>query len=122
MTEMLRLAKPAFVPPLDLDFRPAVLANRAFQEAVSASGSGVPLVLGLERTDGTLSRFETRVFPEGHPQAEANLMYVERIFKFLLWQKGGWKAYAGGPESIGHYIGTHYSPGGTRAFDYYFMG
>lgn len=122
MAETLRLVKPTFLPPLDPDFRPAVLANRAFRETVAVSGDGVPLVLGLERTDGTLSRFETRVFPKGHPQTEANLMYAERIFKFLLWQKGGWRAYVGGPESIGDYIGMCYSPYGVRAFDYHFIG
>jgi len=78
--------------------------------------------LGLERTDGAVSRFETRVFPEGHPRAGANLMYVERIFKFLLWQRGGYKVYVGGPRSIGEYIGACYSPGGAREFDYRFMG
>jgi predicted NBD/HSP70 family sugar kinase len=122
MTDALKLVEPTFIPPLDPGFRPAVLANRAFQKEVSTSGVGVPLVLGLERTDGTLSRFETRGFPETHPRSKANLAYAERIFKFLLWQKGGWKAYIGGPESIGDYIGTCYSPDGTRAFDYHFIG
>jgi len=110
------------VPPLDPDFRPAALANRAFRKEVEDSGDGVPLVLGLERPDGAVSRFETRVFPEGHPRSEANLRYAERIFKFLLWQRGGWRTYVGGPESIGDYIRTCYSPGGIRAFDYHFMG
>ena len=82
----------------------------------------MPLVLGLERPDESVSRYETQVFPEGHPQADANLMYAERIFKFLLWQRGGWKVYVGGPKSIGDYIRECYSPGGAREFDYYFMG
>jgi predicted NBD/HSP70 family sugar kinase len=30
--------------------------------------------------------------------------------------------YVGGPEGIGDYIRTCYSPGGVRAFDYHFMG
>jgi len=122
MAESLRLVKPRLAPALDPDFRPAALANRAFRMEVEESGDGVPLVLGLERPDGAVSRFETRVFPEGHPRSEANLRYVERIFKFLLWQCGGWRTYVGGPESIGDYIRTCYSPGGTRAFDYHFMG
>jgi predicted NBD/HSP70 family sugar kinase len=49
-------------------------------------------------------------------------MYAERIFKFLLWQRGGWKAYVGGPRSIGNYISRCYSPDGARAFDYHFIG
>jgi len=122
MTEVFQLVKPRFVPPLDEDFRPAVLAKRAFQQEVADSSAGVPLVLSLERPDGSVSRFETLVFPEGHPRAEANLFYAERIFKFLLWQRGGWKAYVGGPRSIGDYIRKCYSPDGTREFDCRFLG
>ena len=121
MSEVFRLIKPRFVPPLDEGFRPAVLANKAYLEDVSQAG-GVPLVLGLERPNGSFSRFETRVFPEDHPRADANLMYVERIVKFLLWQKGGFRVYVGGPRSIGNYIASVYSPQGARAFDYHFMG
>jgi predicted NBD/HSP70 family sugar kinase len=117
-----KLTEPQFVPPLDPGFRPAALANRAFRREVEESGDGVPLVLALERPDGAVSRFETRVFPEGHPRAQANLMYAERVFKFLLWQCGGWKAYVGGPRSIGDYINRCYSPDGARAFDYHLIG
>ncbi|GAB4527141.1 MAG: hypothetical protein Kow0063_02150 [Anaerolineae bacterium] len=122
MLESLRLVEPGFVPPLDRGFRPAVLANRAFQKEVADAGGGVPLVLGLERADGSLSRFETRVFPVGHPRFDANLAYTERLLKFLLWQRGGWRVYIGGPRLIGDYIRECYSPDGPRAFDYHFMG
>jgi hypothetical protein len=44
MTETLRLVKPTFVPPLDPDYRPAVLANRAFQKYVFWIGSYSPTV------------------------------------------------------------------------------
>ena len=114
------LLKPKFIPPLDEGFRPAVLANRAFERAVSEVG--VPLVIGLEREGGKLSRFETRVYPEGHPQAEANLYYVERIVKFLLWQRGGYKVYVGGSPSIAEYLKSAYSPAGEHQFDNHFMG
>lgn len=116
------LSMPAFVPPLDPGFRPAALANRAFQNAVKDSGGGVPLVLALKRSNGCVSRFETRVFPEGHEKAEANLFYVERLLKFLMWQRGGCTVYCGGPKSIGDYLTQCYQPGGLRAFDYHFMG
>jgi predicted NBD/HSP70 family sugar kinase len=122
MTESLRLVKPRFVPPLDESFRPAVLANRAFQAEVEVSGVGVPLVLGLERADGSVSRFETTAFPDSHPRAAANPMYAERLVKFLLWQRGGWKVYVGGPQSIGNYIKKCYALDGERAFDFHFMG
>ena len=122
MSSDFKLLKPRFVPVLDEGFRPAVLANRAFIDEVESSGAGVPLVLGLERADGSVSRFESRVFPEGHARAGANLMYVERIVKFLLWQRGGWKVYVGGPKSVGEHIAKCYAPYGERAFDYQFMG
>jgi predicted NBD/HSP70 family sugar kinase len=117
-----RLVKPKLAPPLDEAFCPAVLANHAFLKDVEQSRAGVPLVLGLERADGSISRFETRVFAENHPQAEANLMYAERLLKFLLWQRGGWKVYVGGPPSIGTHLKQCYAPDGPRAFDFHFMG
>src|SRR5512137_2437580 len=122
MTNDLTLIKPRLIPLLDPDFRPAVLANRAFQKEVADSGVGVSLVLGLERANGELSRFETQVFPSDHPRAVANLMVVERLVKFLLWQRGGWRVYVGGPREIGEYIAACYSPEGARQFDYHFMG
>ena len=114
------LVKPGFIPPFDPGFRPAALANRNFRRDVA--GIGVPLVIGLERSDGEIGRFETMVFPEDHPRAGEDLYYVERILKFLLWQRGGWKVYIGGPRFIGDYISKAYAPGGEHAFDYHFMG
>jgi hypothetical protein len=115
-----QLMKPKLVPPLDEAFCPAVLANHAFAQEVEAAG--VPLVLGLERADGSVSRFETKVFPDYHPRAEANLIYAERLLKFLLWQRGAWKVYVGGPQSVGHYLKQSYVHEGARAFDFHFMG
>jgi hypothetical protein len=120
MTRQIPLVAPKFSPPLDPDFRPASLANRAYRNA--AAKEGVPLVIGLVRNDGEISRYETLVYPEGHPSAELNLYYVERLLKFLLWQRGGWRVYIGGPRPIGDYIKHVYSPGGERQFDYAFMG
>ncbi|MDH7571912.1 MAG: ROK family protein, partial [Armatimonadota bacterium] len=118
----MELVKPRFAPPLDPGFRPASLANRSFRERVKASGTGVPLVIGVERSDGTRSVYATEVFGENSPCAGENLQYAERIVKFLLWQRGGYKVYVGGPRAVGEYIRTAYSPNGERAFDYHFMG
>ena len=117
-----QLIPPVVIPPLDPGFRPAVLANRQFRRRVEESGQAVRLVIALERLEGACSRFETRVYPEGHPESAANLPYVERLVKFLLWQRGGWRVRVGGPPSIGEHIRRTYAPGGARAFDYDFMG
>lgn len=116
------LTPPRIVPPLEPSFRPPVLANRAFSGAVKAAGGGVPLILALERGDGSVSCFETRVFRDGHPQSAANNLYVERLLKFLLWQRGACRVHVGGPRSVGAYLQECYQPNGLRAFDYRFMG
>lgn len=85
----LPLVAPRITPVLDPAFRPAVLANRAFRAQVRASGRPVPVRLALEQTDGTVSHFKTEVLPDAHPQAAANVPYIERIVKFLLWSRGG---------------------------------
>ena len=107
------------LPTLDTSFIPAALANRAFREDIGDKGAR--LVIGLERNDNEFSRFETQVFPEGHPNFNRNFDYVERIVKFLLWQRGGFKVYIGGPAEIGKYISECYSADGKRRFDYHFM-
>jgi predicted NBD/HSP70 family sugar kinase len=122
INELAQLARPSVVPPLDPSFRPAVLVNRAFISKVKASGAGVPVVIVLERADGTRSRYETQVLPEGHEEAKLNLPYIERLVKFLLWQKGGYKVFFGGPIEIGKALQQIYSPTGKRKFDNGFMG
>ncbi len=120
MANLLKFIHPKIKPALDDSFQPAALANRTFRETVAQIG--VPVVIGLERSNGEISRYEAKVFPEGHPDFDANLEYVERIVKFLLWQRGGSKVYIGGPRAIGDYICQCYAPNGSRKFDYHFMG
>ncbi len=120
--EELRLVAPKISPPLDDEFRPAVLANHAFQRAVRESGGGVPLRFSLERRDGSISRFDTQVFSEDHPRFAESSIYAERILKFLLWQRGGWRVWVGGPRGVGDHIQGCYSPDGARAFDHNLLG
>jgi predicted NBD/HSP70 family sugar kinase len=122
MNHLLPLVEPHVRPPLDDEFRPAALANRAFRAGVEAAGGGVPLVLALERSNGALSRYQTYVYDEGDRRAAANLAYVERLVKFLLWQRGGWRLFVAGPASIAAYIRQVYAPDGPRRFDFQFMG
>ena len=106
--------KVKFVPPLDPGFQPAVLFDRQYLAAAKAAGDAVPLVIGLERENGLLSRFATIV----RPGADADtLRYVERTVKFLLWAWGGWKLHFGGPKNIGEHIRKNYSLRGARKFD-----
>jgi predicted NBD/HSP70 family sugar kinase len=120
MFEQMKLVPPNIKPPLDEHFRPAVLANRNFQTQVKSIG--VPLVIGLERSHQEFSRFETTILPDDHPNASANIKYIERLIKFLLWQRGGYRLYIGGPRNISEYIQQCYAPGGQQEFDFHFMG
>jgi predicted NBD/HSP70 family sugar kinase len=112
---------PAIIAPLDRGFLPASLFSRKYRELAAANG-GVPLRLALERGDGAISTFSTTVVPPKAGHLEATLLYIERIVKALLWQRGGWKVYVGGPAEIGNHIKEVYSPTGARKFDYEFMG
>src|SRR5271169_134568 len=103
-----------FPAPLDSKFQPAVLFNHDYVAAAKKSGRAMPLVIGLKRENKLVSRYETAVAPEADA---VTLLYVERLVKFLLWARGGWKLYVGGPKAIGEYIRKHYSPAGARKFD-----
>ena len=107
-----------FTPPLDPEFQPAVLVNREYVAAVKKSGRATPLVIGLERECGLVSRFETVVRADADAET---LRYAERTVKFLLWAFGGWKIYVGGPKAIGEFIKKSYSPRGERKFDFNLM-
>jgi predicted NBD/HSP70 family sugar kinase len=47
---------------------------------------------------------------------------VERLLKFLLWQKGGWRVLVAGADELVPQLASIYSPKGERAFDHHFMG
>jgi predicted NBD/HSP70 family sugar kinase len=105
------------MPVLDPGFRPAVLANRAFCEQVRKSGRAIHVRVALEQTDGSVYHYPTDVFPEDLPQAAGNYTYIERILKFLLWSRGGWRVYLDGPASIAAKLTAHYRDEATGKFD-----
>src|SRR6188474_1835795 len=112
---------PRFVPPLDPDYRPAYLGNRNFEAAAKKTRKAVKMVFALEAAAGAVTRFETVAFPSGHPQAAETLAYAERIVKFLLWSRGGWKITVAGPKAVADHLRAVYGPAGARAFDADFM-
>lgn len=113
--DRLGMVRPQVKPPLGGEIVPAALMGGAAK--VAAQENGTHLTVALERPDDTVSRYDMPLFPSGHPLSQANLFYAERIFKFLLWQRGGYRAYVGGPEETGKHIQRLYSPKGARAFD-----
>ncbi len=112
---------PKFRPALDPEFLPASLWNRAFS-ALAGAGGGQPLAIALERERGSISVFRTAILPHEGACIAVNHRYVERLLKYLLWQKGGFRVTIAGPPAIAGYLRGVYAPDGARAFDYHFMG
>lgn len=106
--------RPKIVPALDSGFQPAALGHRQYLRRLDTSGKSVPLVLGIERHSGYVTRYETRVRPEADA---ATLDHVARMVKFLLWAYGGWRIWFGGPKAIGEHVRRCYSADGARRFD-----
>ena len=113
---------PRFRPVLDPDFVAAALWNRAYRDAVKSAGGGEPLAVALERSDGSVSVFRTAILPHQGANAALNVRYAERLLKFLLWQKGGYRVTVGGNPALAEALRGIYAPGGVRAFDHNFMG
>ncbi|HEY6193592.1 MAG TPA: ROK family protein [Candidatus Eisenbacteria bacterium] len=111
------LPPPRVMPALDPHFRPAVLANRAFHAAVVASNAPRRVRIALEQADGSISRFGTEVLPESHPAAAGNFTFVERLVKFLLWSRGGWKIHFDGPAALAQRLSAHYRESAAGRFD-----
>jgi predicted NBD/HSP70 family sugar kinase len=108
----LPLVAPRIAPPLDPRFRPAALAVRAFEARAS-----VPARLGLEQPGGSIARFATRLLPVDHPQAHANLKHLERLAKFVLWSRGGFRLYVDAPAGLAEALAAHYRESPTGRFD-----
>ena len=113
---------PNFRPALDPDFVPAVLWNQAYRGRVQADPGSRTLDLALCRDDGTVFRWSDHVLSDTAENAALTLKYVERLFKFLLWQKGGNRLLIAGAPEVASALGEIYSKTGARSFDWDFIG
>lgn len=114
--------RPAIVPELDPGFVPAVLWNRAYRALASETTGARTLDLALARADGTAFRWSSPVLPAGGGGDALTLRYVERVLKFLLWQKGGSRVLIAGAPELAPALAAIYGPGGAREFDWNFIG
>ena len=113
---------PRFRPALDPGFVPAILWNRAYRAKVAADAEARPIELALCRTDGTVFRHSDRILSPGGGKDALTVKYVERLFKFLLWQKGGSKLLVAGAPDVADALSKIYSAEGERSFDWEFIG
>lgn len=111
---------PKFSPVLDPGFVPAVLWNRAYE--AKAATEGRDIALALSRDDGTCFRWAGRILPVGEESAADTEKYIERLVKFLLWQKGGNRIAIAGADDVVAMLAEKYAPEGERKFDREFIG
>jgi hypothetical protein len=116
------LVAPRLTPALDPSFRPAALANRKFLADALATRNSVPVKLALEQADGSVYHFDTKIFPESHTQAVNNFVFLERIVKFLLWSRGGFKIHFSGPKPLCEQLQKHFREKPTGVFYATIMG
>src|SRR5688572_8409636 len=88
---------PQMAPQLDSDFIPLSLALRQFRSETATLKNAVPVRMASEQTDGSISHYSFPLFPDEHPGSAANFRLTERLVKFLLWARGGYRIYFDGP-------------------------
>ncbi len=103
------------MPELDPGFLPLGKFFTAF-----LADAKQPLDVAVERSGGEVAVYKT--FIHGTPEMEqADIYYVDRLIKMLLWMKGGFKVYLSGSKAVYEAIKAAYCVGGARAFDADFM-
>jgi predicted NBD/HSP70 family sugar kinase len=116
------LAPPAISPTLDPEFRPAALAIRNFENAAVATGRPLRVGISIEQADGSTFSFHRNFLPLDHPQAAANNFFLERLARFLLWSRGGWRLRLVAPEALVEPLRRYYAETETGRFDAQIMG
>ena len=113
---------PSITAELDPGFCPAVLWNREYRKLVRELG-GRPLLIALERPNGTRSVRRTELLPDRPEFFPLTWKFVERQLKFLLWMKGGFRiTLAGADDRLLSELRHCYSPEGERCSDAEIMG
>ena len=103
-------------PELDPGFIPLYKFNEAFLKTAKT-----PFSFAVERNDKQIHVVSTFIHGDA-AHAQADEYYVDRLVKFELWQKGGFRIYVKGDDTVFNSLKRSYSPGGTRAFDAEFFG
>lgn len=106
---------PQLQPVYDPGFLPLGKFISWYRE--KAAGSDREIGLAIERENRLIATWKTRILPLSAETWPLTMAYVERLAKFLLWQKGGWKIYFQGPGEIFRQLRELYSDGGERQFD-----
>ena len=101
-------------PLLDPDFIPFGAWMEAYLKEASR-----PISIAVERENGKISVFDGLLRGEDHK--EANVRFLDRYVKFLLWSVGGFKVTICGCDDEVKRLQDAYVEKGERGFDVWFM-
>ncbi|MGI5976994.1 MAG: ROK family protein [Candidatus Limivicinus sp.] len=103
------------IPCLDPEFIPLNLFYKAFLKDAKE-----PFSFAVERADGQMASYDTFIHGT-EDYFDADVYYIDRIVKTILWVKGGFKVYLSGNKAVAEKIAAMYIPGGKLEFDIGFM-
>ncbi len=104
----------SILPEIDKNFIPLAKIMKSYSNAQH------PVSIAVKRGEGEVSVFNTTIFAKDST-ADADLYYIERLVKFLLWANGGYEVSICGCDDITQKIADCYQIDGEREFDYNFM-
>ena len=103
-------------PVLDPGFIPFYRWEQAY-----LSGAKEDFAIAIVRNDEKCAVLKTKIYGT-EAMREADVFYIERKVKFLLWAKGGFRVILCGRKEIADAVRAQYQKGGKREFDFKTMG
>lgn len=105
----------SLLPALDPGYIPVYAWNRAY-----LSEATEPVAIALERNNGLVNVYRTHIRGTEASFA-ADVRYLERTVKFLLWSRGGWRISICGGGRVAEAVAAQYRADAQRGFDAAFM-
>ncbi len=101
--------------PLESTYIPIKKWNDAYLK-----GAKDPYKLAIERNDSLIDVYDTFIYGDDE-HFDADVLYVSKLAKMLIWARGGFKLYFAGNAKVGEAVSEKWSAEGERAFDIDYM-
>ncbi len=98
-------------PELDGGYMPLLSFFRAYEKLARE-----PFGFAVEAGEDQVAVVNTAIIGSAESR-EADCYYIDRLVKFSLWMKGGFRLHVRGRREIYEYLKGVYAPGGERDFD-----
>jgi hypothetical protein len=102
-------------PALDPGFIPLHVFNQNFLQTAHE-----PFHIAVERSGGEMAVCKTFIHGTAD-MFDADVYYVERQVKTILWMKGGFRVYLAGNKAVCDAIAALYADGAQQDFDFHYM-